>query len=79
MSIHAPFLLAAYARVANDPLVFLPLSVRRELEPGLFTLCEIASVHARNAVVADLGNVGEKATLKALWQEYEKQKYSGQG
>lgn len=76
---HAPYVLLAYIEAMNDPLCTLPLAVRTELEPGLFTLCDMISEHGRDAIMVSSLDAGGKATLKNIWREYEKQKYVGKG
>ncbi|KXN84790.1 hypothetical protein AN958_12084 [Leucoagaricus sp. SymC.cos] len=75
---HAAYVLAAYLEALNDPLCVLGVEMRRELEPGLFTLCEIMGEHARDALVVGLDASG-KAALKLIWKDYEKQRYVGKG
>ncbi|KAF9451771.1 hypothetical protein P691DRAFT_698549 [Macrolepiota fuliginosa MF-IS2] len=75
---HAAYVLAAYIEALNDPLCVLGVEMRRELEPGLFTLCELMGEHARDALVVGLDASG-KAALKMIWREYEKQRYVGKG
>lgn len=75
---HAAYVLAAYIEALNDPLCMLSLEMRRELEPGLFTLCGLMGEHARDALVVGLDTSG-KAALKLVWKEYEKQRYVGAG
>jgi hypothetical protein len=79
LSIHAPAIIAAYVKTIHNPLNFISSRMRRELEPGLFALCDITSTHARDATMVELTDAAEKATFKQLWQEYEGQKYVGQG
>ena len=76
---HATYVLLAYIETLNHPLCVLPLGVRRELEPGLFALCDIMSEHSRDAIMVSALDAGGKATLKGLWREYEKQRYVGKG
>ncbi|KAI6138800.1 hypothetical protein BKA82DRAFT_4231072 [Pisolithus tinctorius] len=54
----------------NDPLYILTLDVRRELEPGLFSLCEMLGEYNRDVLMT---------LMKSLWREYEKQRYVGKG
>ncbi|KAF4572709.1 hypothetical protein EYR36_007219 [Pleurotus pulmonarius] len=75
---HASYILKAYVAVMNDPLCVLPLPIRKELRSGLFVLCGMVNDHSRDAIMVSL-DVGGKLTLKSLWQEYEKQRYHGQG
>ncbi len=68
------------ARITEIDIVqqLLMLEMRRELEPGLVTLCGLMGEHARDALVVGLDANG-KALLKLIWREYEKQRYTGQG
>jgi len=79
LSKHAAFVLKAYMDAMNDPLCVMPLDVRKELRPGLFSLCHMISEHSRDALMVSALDAGGKATMKALWKEYEKQKYVGKG
>ncbi|KAL1740551.1 Urb2/Npa2 family-domain-containing protein, partial [Schizophyllum fasciatum] len=76
---HAAPVLAAYADALNDPLCAMPADVRRALRPGLFALCEMLNEHTRDALMAAALDAAGKAAMKALWREYEKQKYVGRG
>lgn len=76
---HAAYVLKAYIDAMNDPLCILPLDLRKELHPGLFSLCDMLSEHSRDAMMASMFDAGGKTTMKTLWKEYEKQKYVGKG
>lgn len=76
---HAAPVLRAYVDARADPLCVLAADVRRELEPGLFALCEMTSEHVRDAMVTSALDAGGKMVLKALWREYEQQRYVGKG
>jgi hypothetical protein len=76
---HVAYVTLAYIEAMNDPLCVLPLDVRKELQPGLFALCGMLGEHDRDAVMVSALDAGGKATMKALWKEYEKQKYVGRG
>ncbi|KAF8168340.1 Urb2/Npa2 family-domain-containing protein [Crassisporium funariophilum] len=76
---HAAYVLQAYIEAMNDTLCILPLEVRKELEPGLFALCGMMSDHSRDAMMVSVLDAGGKTTMKALWKEYEKQRYVGKG
>lgn len=76
---HAAFVLAAYVDAVNDPLCFVSLGIRKELQPGLFALCEMLGEHNRDAMMVSALDTGGKAIMKALWREYEKQRYVGKG
>ena len=76
---HAAYVLAAHAEAANDALCVLGAGVRRELQPGLFALCDMLGEHSRDAMMVSALDAGGKATMKALWREYEKQRYVGKG
>lgn len=76
---HAPFVLRAYVEVMNDPFCALSLDVRKALEAGLFVLCGMVNEHSRDALMVSGLDAGGKLILKALWKEYEKQRYVGKG
>jgi len=76
---HAAYVVKAYVEAMNDPLCVVPVEIRKELFPGLFALCEMVSEHSRDSLmVSGLDSAG-KVTMKALWKEYEKQRYVGKG
>lgn len=76
---HAAYVLTAYVEAVNDPLCFVSSGIRKELQPGLFALCEMLGEHVRDAMMVSALDTGGKATMKALWKEYEKQRYVGKG
>ncbi|KAF7982078.1 hypothetical protein HWV62_30382 [Athelia sp. TMB] len=76
---HAAYVLKAYIDAMNDPLCVLPLDLRRELQPGLYAVCDMLNEHSRDAMMVSALDAGGKTTMKALWKEYEKQKYVGKG
>lgn len=76
---HAAYVLQAYIEALNDPLCVLPADTRKELEPGLFALCEMMGEHSRDALMVASLDTGGKTVLKTIWREYEKQKYVGRG
>ncbi|KAG2116977.1 Urb2/Npa2 family-domain-containing protein [Suillus clintonianus] len=76
---HAAYVVTAYIDAVNDPLCVMRADVRRELEPGLFSLCEMMGTHSRDAVMVSALDAGGKSVMKALWKEYEKQRYIGKG
>lgn len=76
---HAAYVLKAYIEATNDPLCILPLDMRKMLQPGLFTLCGMVNEHSRDALMISALDAGGKTTLKALWKEYDKQRYVGRG
>jgi hypothetical protein len=79
LSKHVACVLQAYLDVLNDPLCVLATDIRRELQPGLFVLCDILNDHTRDALMVSALDVGGKAAMKGLWREYEKQRYTGKG
>lgn len=79
LSKHVACVLQAYLDVLNDPLCALATDIRRELQPGLFVLCDILNDHTRDALMVSALDVGGKAAMKGLWREYEKQRYTGKG
>ncbi|KAF9229655.1 hypothetical protein BS17DRAFT_763186 [Gyrodon lividus] len=76
---HAGYVLVAYTDALNDPLCVMTTEMRRELEPGLFALCEMVGEHSRDAVMVSALDSGGKTIMKTLWKEYEKQRYVGKG
>ncbi len=76
---HAAYVLSAYIDALSDPLCFLPAVIRKELEPGLFALCDMMGEHNRDAMMAGTLDAGGKVVMKSLWREYEKQRYVGRG
>jgi len=42
-------------------------------------LCGMLNDYSRDALMASATDAGEKALVKALWREYEKQRYVGKG
>ncbi|KAF9270461.1 hypothetical protein L218DRAFT_36093 [Marasmius fiardii PR-910] len=76
---HAAYVLKAYIQASNDSLCVIPSPVRRALQPGLYSLCSMMNDFNRDALMASISDVGEKAILRALWKDYEKQRYIGKG
>ncbi|KAI0724331.1 Urb2/Npa2 family-domain-containing protein [Cerioporus squamosus] len=76
---HAAYVLTAYIEAVNDPLCSVSSAVRKELQPGLFALCDMLGEHNRDAMMVAALDAGGKATMKVLWKEYEKQRYVGKG
>lgn len=76
---HAAYVLDAYIESMNDPLCVLSLETRKEFQAGLFALCSIISEYSRDSLMISALDSGGKAVLKALWKEYEKQRYVGKG
>ncbi len=76
---HAAYVLTAYIEAVNDPLCFVSSVIRKELQPGLFALCDMLGEHNRDAMMVAALDAGGKATMKVLWKEYEKQRYVGKG
>ncbi|KAJ7783538.1 Urb2/Npa2 family-domain-containing protein [Mycena maculata] len=76
---HAAYVIKAYIDAMNDTLCILPSQLRKELRPGLFALCGMLNDHSRDAMMASALDAGGKTIMKALWADYEKQKYIGKG
>ena len=76
---HASYVLVAYVQAMNDPLCVVYATTRKELYPGLFALCEMLGDYDREAMMLSALDAGGKATMKAVWNDYKKQKYVGQG
>lgn len=79
LSKHVTCVIQAYLEALNDPLCILPADIRRELQPGLFILCDMLNEHTRDALMVSTLDAGGKAAMKSLWREYEKQRYTGKG
>jgi Urb2/Npa2 family len=79
LSKHVAYVIQAYVGALNDPLCVMPLDVRRELQPGLFILCDMLHEHGRDALMVSALDAGGKAVMKSLWRDYEKQRYVGKG
>lgn len=76
---HAPFVITAFIEAITHPLCVFPADVKKELQAGLFALCEIMKEHDRNALMVTTLGVNGRLVMKALWKEYEKQRYVGRG
>ncbi|KAI5119926.1 hypothetical protein M0805_000891 [Coniferiporia weirii] len=76
---HAGPVLGAYVSALGDPLVVLEPAVREALAPGLYALCDAMGEHGRDALMASGLDASGRIALKALWREYEKQRYVGRG
>ncbi|KAH9835766.1 Urb2/Npa2 family-domain-containing protein [Rhodofomes roseus] len=76
---HAAYVLTAYIEAVNDPLCVISTQVRKELQPGLFALCDMLGDYNRDAMMVSALDASGKVTMKALWKEYEKQRYVGRG
>lgn len=89
---HAPAILVSYARAASDPWAGLSPAVRKELEPGLFALCEVVTAGGRadgrgregEGVGAPfgLGDVhgdAEREVWADVWRAWGKKRYVGRG
>lgn len=76
---HSAYVIKAYVESLNNPLCVLPAAVRKELQPGLYALCGLLNEYSRDALMASATDAGEKAVLRALWREYEEQRYVGKG
>ncbi|CAE6443957.1 unnamed protein product [Rhizoctonia solani] len=72
---HAPYLLVAYAESAAD----MSTAVRNALKPGLFSLCVMCGIPARDMIMVTMLHNVEKEVFGALWREWEAQKYTGKG
>jgi len=76
---HAAYVLCAYIQALNDPLCVFPAEIRKELEPGLFALCDMMGENNRDAMMVASLDAGGRTVMKGIWREYEKQKYVGKG
>lgn len=76
---HAAYVLTAYIEAVSDPLCHIATQVRKELQPGLFALCDMLGEYNRDAMMVSALDANGKVMMKALWKEYERQKYVGRG
>lgn len=93
LSKHAPGVLVAYTKAVADPLAGIPVGARREMEPGLFALCEAITAGGKAQYgkgpgegVGEAFGLGEGDNSDAeyevwvdLWQRWSKKRYAGQG
>jgi hypothetical protein len=93
LSKHAPGLLLAYVKAVADPLAGVSVGIRREMEPGLFALCEAITAGGKAQYgkgpgegVGEAFGLGEGDNADAeyeiwvdLWERWSKRRYSGQG
>lgn len=76
---HSAFVLTAFIEAACDPLCVVPTNSRKELQPGLFALCDMLNEHDRDAMMLSCLDASGKVIMKSLWKDYEKQRYVGRG
>jgi hypothetical protein len=87
---HAPALLVAYVRAVADSVSGLSTAVRKELEPGLFALCEVITAGGRAEGregegvgepfgLGEVGGDAEREVWADLWRRWGKERYVGQG
>ncbi|TFY72617.1 hypothetical protein EVG20_g369 [Dentipellis fragilis] len=79
LSKHVAYVIQSYVEAMDDPLCAVTSNVRRELQAGLFVLCDMLNEHGRDALMVSGLHAGGKVIMKALWREYEKQRYVGKG
>ncbi|WFC94295.1 hypothetical protein MBRA1_000924 [Malassezia brasiliensis] len=77
MSKHAVYILVAYVRCVSQSGTTLATSVRQELQPGLYALCDLVSKFERDAVLKGMLDASGQIIFKALWSEWERQRYKG--
>lgn len=93
LSKHAPAILVSYTRALASPYSSVPLEVRRELEPGLFALCEAVTSGGKalfgikgGESSGDAFGLGEGGNTDAewevwgdLWRRWRGRRYTGGG
>ncbi|QRW05760.1 hypothetical protein RhiLY_04759 [Ceratobasidium sp. AG-Ba] len=72
---HAPYILVAYAQSAAE----MSGAVRAALKPGLFALCSMCGMPARDMIMVTMLDTVEKEIFGGVWKEWEGQKYIGKG
>ncbi|KAI3625576.1 hypothetical protein CBS9595_000937 [Malassezia furfur] len=77
MSKHAVYILVAYVRCVTQSGTTLATPVRQELQPGLYALCDLVSKYERDAVLKGMLDASGQIIFKALWSEWERQRYKG--
>lgn len=77
MSKHAVYMLVAYVRCVTQPATTIAVPLRRELEPGLFALCDMCGDFERDAALKGMLDASGQVVFKALWTEWEHQRYKG--
>lgn len=77
MSKHAVYILVAYVRCVTQSITTLATPVRQELQPGLYALCDLVSKYERDAVLKGMLDASGQIIFKALWSEWERQRYKG--
>ena len=76
---HAPYVLLAFIQAMIDPLCTVPITVRKEMEAGIFALCGMITEHGRDALMVSALDTNGKAIMKTIWKDYERQRYVGSG
>lgn len=80
MARHVPYILLAYVRLLTDLDALISTTVRRDLEPGIGSLCEMIGEKDRDAIMIGGGlDGGGKGVLKMVWERWEESKYVGRG
>ena len=76
---HAAPVLGAYINMLVDPLVAVDSSIREALAPGLYALCDAMGERGRDALMVSGCDAAGRTVFKALWRDYDKQRYVGKG
>uniref|UniRef100_V5GGU5 Nucleolar 27S pre-rRNA processing Urb2/Npa2 C-terminal domain-containing protein n=2 Tax=Kalmanozyma brasiliensis (strain GHG001) TaxID=1365824 RepID=V5GGU5_KALBG len=75
---HATGVLVAYLRCLTVQGAVVDAEVRKELEVGMMTVCEVMGVRQRDAAMVGLLDSAGKVLMKRVWGVFEKQRYKGQ-
>jgi hypothetical protein len=91
LSKHVPMILVGYVRAVCDPFAGLSVAIRKELEPGLFSICDVITAGGRGGgrgregeglgLSFGLGEGGEaeKEVWADLWKAWARKRYTGRG
>lgn len=77
MTKHAVHILVAYVRCVTMGPTTIPVALRQELQPGLFTICDLCGEYERDAALKNMLDASGQLIFKSLWRDYERQRYRG--
>ncbi|WFD23158.1 hypothetical protein MEQU1_001844 [Malassezia equina] len=77
LSKYAVYMLLAYVRCVTMPHTTIAATLRTELQPGLFVLCDVCGEHERDAALKHALDASGQVIFQALWADWERQRYKG--